>query len=305
MKRYSLVYFAVALSLIGCSKKEDDKVNPSGGSPPTKAATATAPPAAYKVSEPVAVAAPASPPAADAVPTTAALSTQAPPVAIAAAPASIAPKSIKAVAISDLSSDQVTGALKEALGKGLQAAVAQLGKPGGFLSDPKVKIPMPDKLQSVETTLRAVGQGEMADQFVAAMNQAAEQAVPAAASVFADSLKSMTVADAKKILTGSDDAATQYFRSATGEDLTKKFLPIVKQATASSGATAKYKQIMDKAKAASPFFSAPSLDLDSYVTGKTMDGLFKMVAQQEKQIRQNPVARTSDLLKSVFGAVTK
>ena len=108
-----------------------------------------------------------------------------------------------------------------------------------------------------------MGQGALADQFVATMNKAAEQAVPAAASVFAESLQSMTVADATKILTGPDDTATQYFRTATQADLTAKFLPIVKQATSSCGVTSTYKQIMDKAKSVSPFFSEPSIDLDS------------------------------------------
>jgi hypothetical protein len=284
MNKYSLVCLAVALSLIGCSK-QDDKAKPSAKNAPASSATAAAPP----TSNAVAPSAPAN----------------APVAVVPAATTPALPQSAQPVALSDLSSDQVSGGIKEALGNGLQAAVAQLGKPGGFLSNPAVKIPMPDKLQTVDKTLRAIGQGAMADQFVATMNQAAEQAVPAAASVFADSLKTMTVADATKVLTGPDDAATQYFRTATEADLTQKFLPIVKEATAKSGATASYKQIMDKAKAASPFFSAPSLDLDSYVTSKAMDGLFKMVAAQEKQIRQNPVARTTDLLKSVFGAVKK
>lgn len=276
MNKHSLVCLVVAFCLTGCSK-EDEKVAPQAGGAAANT-TSNAPSATTKVPDPVANSAPASP---------------------------TSPASAKPVTLSDLSADQVSGGLKEALDKGLQAAVGQLGKPGGFLSDPKVKIPMPEKLQSVEKTLRAVGQGEMADQFVATINQAAEQAVPAAATVFAESLKSMTVADAKKLLTGPNDAATQYFRTATEAELTQKFLPIVKQATANSGTTAQYKQIMDKAKATNPLFSAPSLDIDAYVTAKAMDGLFKIVAEQEKQIRENPVARTSGLLQSVFGAVTK
>jgi len=308
MEKKSLAWFAVALSLIACSKQDDKGKSADSNSPPAPTVAAPAPaapvavePVAVKAPEPVVPVAPANPQMAIVTPST-------PPPAVPAAPVVPAPtavQSTKEVAISDLSSDQVTGGLKEALGKGLQAAVAQLGKPGGFLSDPSVKIPMPDKLQSVESTLRTVGQGALADQFVTTMNQAAEQAVPAAAGVFADSLKSMTVADATKILTGPDDAATQYFRTATQADLSQKFLPIVKKATASCGATAAYKQIMDRAKVVSPFFNTPSMDLDSYVTGKAMDGLFKIVAEQEKQIRLNPVARTSDLLKSVFGALKK
>ncbi len=206
-------------------------------------------------------------------------------------------------ALAGLSSDQVTQALKEALGQGLQHAVASLGRPGGFLTNVNVKIPLPDKLQTVEKTLRAIGQGQLADQCITTMNQAAEQAVPAAADVFVSAMKSMTVDDAKGILNGPPDAATQFFRHSTEIELTQKFLPIVQQAMTKCGATAAYQQVLDKAKAASPFFSDPSLDLNAYVTGKTMDGLFKMVAAEEKRIRENPAARTTELLKSVFGAL--
>jgi hypothetical protein len=209
------------------------------------------------------------------------------------------------MSLADLSSDQVTQGLKQALGKGIEKAVSSLGQPGGFLTNLDVKIPMPDKLQSVEKTLRSLGQGALADEFITTMNQAAEQAVPAAVDVFTGSLKQMTVADAKQILSGPDDAATQYFRNTTGTELKQKFLPIVQQATARSGATAAYKQIMDKARIASPFMNTQSFDLDSYVTDKATDGLFKMVAAEEKQIRNNPVARSTDLLKSVFGALQK
>jgi hypothetical protein len=283
MIKSSILCFALATTFVGCSKPEQ----------------AAAPgPSTPAVPAPAVVASGKQNPVASAPQDTSAITGT-------AVPAISAANGVKPVALADLSSDQVTNGLKEALGNGLRTAVAQLGKPGGFLGNPNVKIPMPDKLQSVETTLRAIGQGGMADQFVKTMNDAAEQAVPAAANVFADSLNGMSVDDAKKILSGPNDAATQYFRHATEADLTAKFLPIVKQATANSGATAAYKQIMDKAKAAGPFFNAPSLDLDTYVTGKAMDGLFKMVAGEEKRIRDNPLAQNSDLIKSVFGALKK
>jgi hypothetical protein len=205
--------------------------------------------------------------------------------------------------LADLSSDQVTQALKEALGQGLQHAVASLGQPGGFLTNANVKIPLPDKLQAVEKTLRALGQGQLADQCVTTMNQAAEQAVPAAAEGFVNTLKSMSVEDAKGIMNGPPDAATQFFRRSTESELTQKFLPIVQQAMTKCGATAAYQKVMDSARAVSPFFSDPSLDLNAYVTGKTMDGLFKMVADEEKRIRENPAARSTELLKSVFSAI--
>jgi Protein of unknown function (DUF4197) len=207
--------------------------------------------------------------------------------------------------IAGLSSDQVTQGIKEALGKGLQHAVSTLGQPGGFLTNLNVKIPIPDKLQLIEKGLRAINQGQYADQCITTMNQAAEQAVPAAADVFVNSLKNMSVEDAKGLLSGPQDAATQFFRKATETELTAKFSPIVQQAMTKCGTTAAYQQLLDKAKGVSPIFSNPSLDLNAYVTSKAMDGLFKTIAEEEKRIRENPVARSTDLLKSVFGSLQK
>ena len=214
-----------------------------------------------------------------------------------------------------LSQDQVVQGLKEALGKGVRQAVGSLGHEGGFLTNLNVRIPMPEKLHTAEKTLRTLGQQKLADDFVATMNHAAEQAVPEAASVFGDAIKGMSIEDAKAILTGSDDAATQYFRKTTETNLFEKFLPIVKKATDQTGVTAAYKQLVAKASAANSLGSlgsfgcsvlgADSMDVDAYVTNKAMDGLFKMVAEEEKRIRENPVARTTDLLQKVFGAVSK
>ena len=211
-----------------------------------------------------------------------------------------------------LSQDQVVAGLKEALGQGVQRAVSQLGHDGGFLTNLNVKIPMPEKLRSVEKTLRALKQEKLADDFVTTMNHAAEQAVPEAAGVFGQAIKAMSITDAKNILTGTNNAATQYFRKTTGTNLFEKFLPIVKKATDETGVTSAYKQLMEKAGSGSAFGSlsqsvlgAESMDVDAYVTNKALDGLFKMVAEEEKRIRENPVARTSDLLQTVFGAVAK
>ena len=140
-------------------------------------------------------------------------------------------------AVSALSQDQVVEGLKEALSKGVQQAVSRLGHDGGFLTNLNVKIPMPEKLRTVEKTLRAVHQDKLADEFVDTMNHAAEQAVPEAAGVFGDAIKMMSVADAKAILTGTNNAATQYFRAATETNLFEKFLPIVKKATDQTGVT--------------------------------------------------------------------
>ncbi len=218
-------------------------------------------------------------------------------------------------AVSALSQDQVVEGLKEALSKGVQQAVSRLGHDGGFLTNLNVKIPMPEKLRTVEKTLRAVHQDKLADEFVDTMNHAAEQAVPEAAGVFGDAIKNMSLADAKTILTGTNNAATQYFRTTTETNLFEKFLPIVKKATDQTGVTSAYKRVMEKAGGGSSFGALGSfgqsllgpeaVDVDGYVTNKALDGLFKMVADEEQRIRENPVARTSDLLQKVFGAVTK
>jgi len=196
--------------------------------------------------------------------------------------------------------DQIAMGLKEALAKGTEQAVRKLGTTNGFLTNAIVKIPMPAEMRQVETTLRRLKQDHLADEFISTMNRAAEKAVPLAAPVFAEAVKQMTIADAKAILNGPKDAATQYFSRTTRETLLKQFQPMVKQATDQVGLTASYKQLTDRAKVLSPFMRTQALDLDSYVTGKALDGLFAVVAQEEEKIRQDPTARTTDLLKKVF-----
>ncbi len=217
--------------------------------------------------------------------------------------------------VAALSQDQVVQGLKEALGKGVQEAVSRLGHDGGFLTNLDVKIPMPEKLRTVEKTLRALHEDKLADEFVNTMNHAAEQAVPQAASVFADAVAKMSIADAKNILAGTNNAATRYFRTTTETNLFDRFLPIVKQATDQTGVTSTYKRFMEKTEGTGSFgglgsfgrslLGSDAMDVDSYVTDKALDGLFKMVAEEEKRIRENPIARTSDLLQKVFGAVTQ
>lgn len=220
-------------------------------------------------------------------------------------------KSANTSSVSALSQDQMVGGLKEALGKGVERAVASLGRTNGFLTNLNVKILMPVKLQSVEKGLRAAGQGQLVDDFIGAMNRAAEQAVPTAAAVFGGSIRQMSIADAKSILTGTNDAATQFFRRTTQTNLHAKFYPLVQKATDEVGVTASYKQMMGKFSAVGTLgnlFGSKSpakldaADIDSYVTDKAMDGLFKVVAEEEKSIRANPLARTSDLLQKVFGS---
>jgi hypothetical protein len=225
-------------------------------------------------------------------------------------------KAPDAQTLGGLSQEQIASGLKEALGKGVQQAVASLGKEDGFLKDLNVKIPMPESLVKVEKTLRSLRQDKLADEFVTTMNRAAEQAVPEAAAVLGDSVKGMTVADAKVILTGTNNAATQYFRRTSETNLHARFLPIVKAATEKAGVTSAYKRMTEKASGGVGGFGGlgalggnvlgiQTPDLDDYVTRKALDALFLKIAEQEKLIRENPVARTSDLLQKVFGAVRK
>ncbi len=216
-------------------------------------------------------------------------------------------------ALNGFSQDQVAQALKEALGKGVSTAITNLGKPGGFLSNAQVRIPMPEKLALVEKSLRGMKQDKYADEFVATMNHAAEAAVPEALPIFTEALKSMTVEDAKKLAAGGNDSATQFFKTKGEKQIQDKMAPIIKEATAKTGVTSAYKKLLDQANAnstASSFLgklnvNTASLDVDSYVTQKATDGLFKMIADEEKRIRANPAARTTELLKDVFGAVKK
>ena len=207
-------------------------------------------------------------------------------------------------ALSSLSDQEMIAGLKQALEKGTRFAVDSLGRQGGFLDNAKVRIPMPDSLSWVEKSLRTLQQDRLADEFVASMNRAAEQAVPEAAAIFGAAIQAMTVQDARTILSGPDDAATQYFRTHTEAALTEKMRPIVTRATETAGVTASYKRMLSSAGGLTSLLSSDATDLDGYVTQKTLDGLFLMVAEEEKRIRENPVARSTELLKKVFGSVS-
>lgn len=202
----------------------------------------------------------------------------------------------------DLTNDEMVAGLKQALDKGTQFAVNKLGQPGGFLDNKKVRIPMPDSLSWVESSLRTVGQDEMADEFIDTMNHAAEQAVPEAADIFGEAIKEMSVQDAQGILTGPDNAATEYFRSNTEAELTQRMRPIVETATASTGVTSAYKDMLGAAGGFAGMMPATATDIDGYITSKTLDGLFLMIAKEERKIRKNPMARSTELLQKVFSA---
>lgn len=199
-----------------------------------------------------------------------------------------------------LTNDEIIAGLKEALSKGTRGAVRFLGKHDGFLGNPDVRIPMPENLQKVEHSLRSLGQDKYADRFIESMNRAAESAVPKAKTIFVHAIKAMTIDDAKNILHGEDDAATQYFRRTSSNKLYDSFFPIVKEATDSVGVTSSYKSLIDQLGPVSSLVDTSKLDLDAYVTNKALEGLFLIVAREEKKIRDDPVARTTELLKKVF-----
>lgn len=209
---------------------------------------------------------------------------------------------VQAAGLDAISTGDASAGVKEALAKGADYAVASLGKEGGFLGNSKVKIPLPGYLQKAESGLRMFGLGKQADQLIETMNHAAEQAVAEAKPILTDSIKKMSVQDAKGILTGGEDSVTQYFKRTSTEQLTAKFMPIVKASTKKLQLAEQYNSFAGKA-ASSGLIDQKDADLDGYVTQKAMDGLFLMIAEEEKKLRANPVGAGSDLLKKVFGAL--
>lgn len=204
-----------------------------------------------------------------------------------------------------LSEETVVAGLKQALNQGVDQSIRQLGKENGFLGDASVKIPMPKTLSKVETGLRKAGQGKLADNFINTMNHAAEQAVPLTTDILIQAVKDMTVKDAMNILKGEPDAATQYFKRTSTPQLRTAIKPIVQKATASVGVTDSYKKMIGKAGYLAKYIDKDSLDIDQYITDKAVDGLFVKIAVEEKRIREDPVARTTDLLRNVFGSIKK
>jgi hypothetical protein len=180
--------------------------------------------------------------------------------------------------------------------------VEQLGRENGFYGDARVKIPLPESLARTERSLRRLGMGRYADELALAMNRAAEAAVPEAKQLFVDSVKKMSVKDAKGVLTGGETAGTEYFRRTTSAQLTKRFLPIVRKSTEKVGVAQTYNRYAQQG-AALGLIREEHADLDAYVTQKALDGLFFMVAEEEKKIRKDPVGAASGIIRKVFGAL--
>ena len=198
------------------------------------------------------------------------------------------------------SNDEAAGGMKEALGKGVEKGVAQLNKKDGYLKDLEIKIPMPKEAKSVEEKLRKMGQGKKVDEAIESMNRAAEDAAEGAKDIFVVAIKEMTVADAVSIIKGEKDAATKYLSKATRAELVKKFQPVIKASLDKVGATKHWKSVFGTYNKL-PMVKKVNPDLEEYVTNKALDGLFIQIAKEELNIRENPVARVTDLLKKVFG----
>lgn len=210
--------------------------------------------------------------------------------------------SVFALSLADLSQSDASGGLKDALTQGAKVAVQQLSKPGGFSNNPDVRIELPGNLGKAAKTMKMMGMGAQVDQLEASMNKAAEAAVPQAQALLVDSVKKMTVQDAKSILAGSDDSATQYLNKTSREQIRAKFLPIVKQATEQVGLAKQYNSFAGQA-ASFGVIDAKSANIENYVTEQALDGLFAMIAEQEASIRENPAGAATSLAKKVFGAL--
>ena len=200
---------------------------------------------------------------------------------------------------SQLSDDKIIAGLKEALQVSTGKAVALTGKPDGFLKNQAIKILLPPKLQTVGKTMRMLGMGARVDELEVAMNRAAEQATPQAKQIFLAALKKMSFDDARHILTGNDTAATDYFKRTSSADLSVAFAPIVHQSMQRVGVVQQYQRVLNSAPGGNAL--AGQFDLDKYVLGRTLDGLFYMLGEEEKRIRKDPAAQTTALLRQVFG----
>jgi Protein of unknown function (DUF4197) len=200
----------------------------------------------------------------------------------------------------ELSTDKIIAGLKDALHVGTGNAVEITSRVNGYYNNPEIRIPLPGAVQKVEGVLRTVGYGKQVDAFELSMNRAAEKAVPAAKGIFWDAIKKMSFTDARKILDGGDDAATLYFKDKTYEPLYNMFKPTINDTMGQVGVTRQYQDLEKKVHTV-PFTEGLTVDLDDYVTKGALDGLFVMLAAEEKKIREDPAARITPILKEVFG----
>lgn len=201
-----------------------------------------------------------------------------------------------------LSHTDALGGVREALGQGARAAVLQLGQSGGFLNNPKVRIGLPGVLEDAAPVLKATGQGKRLDALVLAMNEAAEHAVPLASELLAQAIQNLSVGDARRILGGGETSVTDFFADKTRASLTAQFLPVVKRSTDQVQLADKYQAVAGRA-AKLGLIKAEDADLPGYVTARALAGLYQMIGEEERKIRQNPAQAGTSLLKKVFGAL--
>lgn len=213
-----------------------------------------------------------------------------------------ATRQAQALSLGDMTNADASSGLKAALGQGAQAAVALLGRPDGFLGNPKVRIGLPGSLDDAAKLLKTFGQGQRIDELLTAINRAAETAVPMGQDLLVGAVQSMTVTDAKNILTGGDTSVTQFFADKTRAPLGQRFLPVVNQATEKVNLAQSYNAFAGKA-ASFGLLRKEDADLGQYVTGKTLDGLYLVIGEEEKKIRQNPMGSASAIVQKVFGTL--
>lgn len=203
-----------------------------------------------------------------------------------------------------LTTAEVGEGLKEALVKGISTGSDLVSKVDGYFKNPEIKIPFPPDVKKVEDKLRQIGLGSEVDKFVMTLNRGAEDAAKEAKPIFVAAIKSMTIEDAWAILKGEPDAATQYLKKTTSAQLREKFRPVIQNSLDKVSATKYYSDLVNKYNQI-PLVTKVNPDLNEYATDKAMEGLFIMIAKEEKNIRENPVARTTELLKKVFGSQSK
>ncbi|EER58034.1 conserved hypothetical protein [Acidovorax delafieldii 2AN] len=207
-----------------------------------------------------------------------------------------------ALSLGELSNADAASGLKAALAQGVQAAVAQLGRPDGFLGNPKVRIGLPGYLDDAAKVMKSMGQGRRIDELITSINRAAEAAVPLGKDLLVAAVRNMSVTDAKNILTGGDNSVTAFFAEKTRSPLGQRFLPVVNQATEKVGLTQKYNAFAGKA-ASFGLLKAEDANLAQYVTGRTLDGLYLVIGEEERQIRRDPAGAGSAIVKKVFGSL--
>jgi hypothetical protein len=208
----------------------------------------------------------------------------------------VLPASVRA----QLSESDAAAGVRQALERGAAAAVTLLGRPDGFLANPRVRIPLPGALRQAAKLMRATGQGAKVDELETAMNRAAEQAVPQARDLLVSAVRSMSIEDALRIVRGGDDAATQFFAAKTREPLAARFLPIVTRATERVGLAARYNAVASRA-ASMGLLEGDAVSVERYVTAKALDGLYLVIAEEERKLRRDPLGAGSALLRRVFG----